>query len=88
VSGRRLVVGAIFMGVLLPVTLFFLLGQHTISQFLTIAASTLMAWGVADFLSTILERPRLENRSPGDAFRQDWERRAESLRDVRDGQND
>jgi hypothetical protein len=63
------------MGVLLPVTLFLLLGLHTIPQFLTIAASTMLAWGVADFLSSILERPRLENRSPSDAFRQDWERR-------------
>jgi len=75
VSGPRLLVGAIFMGVLLPVTLFLLLGLHTIPQLLTIAACTLMTWGVADFLSSILERPRLENRSPSDALRQDWERR-------------
>lgn len=63
------------MGVLLPVTLFLLLGLHTVPQLLTIAVSTMLAWGVADFLSSILERPRLENRSPSDAFRQDWERR-------------
>jgi len=75
VSGPRLVVGAILMGALLPLTLFLLLGLHTIPQFLTIAASTLITWGVADFLSSILERPRLQNRSPGDAFRQDWEQR-------------
>jgi hypothetical protein len=87
------------MGVLLPLTLFLLLGLHTISQFLTISVSALLTWGVGDFLSTILQRPRLENRSPVDALRQDWERRAETLRDrpeslrdraetLTDGRND
>ena len=75
VSGPRLLVGAIVMGVLLPVTLFLLLDLHTPAQFLTLALATFLTWGVADLLASILERPRLENRSPGDAFRQDWERR-------------
>jgi hypothetical protein len=78
VSGRRLVVGAIFMGVLLPLTLFYLLGLRTIPQLLTIAAATFLAWGVADLLASILERPRLRDRSPSDAIRQDWERRVKS----------
>jgi len=75
VSGLRLIVGVIFMGVLLPLTLFLLLGLRTIPQFATIAVASLITWGVADLLATILERPRLQNRSPGDALRQDWERR-------------
>jgi hypothetical protein len=75
VSGTRLVVGAILMGLLLPLTLFLLLGLHTIAQFLTIAAATFLTWGAGDLLATILERPRLQGRSPSDAFRQDWERR-------------
>lgn len=75
VSGPRLLVGAIVMGVLLPTTLFLLLDLHTPAQFLTLAASIFLTWGVADLLASILERPRLDNRSPGDAFRQDWERR-------------
>ncbi|MCU1349928.1 MAG: hypothetical protein JWO56_2958 [Acidobacteria bacterium] len=74
-SGARLIVGTIFMGVLLPLTIFLLLGLHTIPQFLTIAASSFLAWGAGDLLATILERPRLQNRSPRDAFRRDWERR-------------
>lgn len=61
------------MGVLLPTALFFLLQLHTISHFLTVAASTFLTWGVADLLASILERPRLQNRSPQDAFH-DWER--------------
>ena len=63
------------MGIALPTTLFFLLGLQTPSQFFTIAASTFLTWGVSDLLASILERPRLQNRSPGRAFREDLERR-------------
>ena len=75
-SGIRLVVGIIVMGVAVPVTLFLLLRLHTISQFLTIVAVTFLSWGVADLISTILEKPRLKDRSPGRAIREDWERRS------------
>ena len=63
------------MGVALPVMLFFLLRLHTIPQLLTIAAATFVAWGVADLLSQILDKPRLHNRTPGAALREDVERR-------------
>ncbi len=72
-SGIRLVVGVIVMGVVVPITVFLLLGLSTLSQLFTIAACTFLAWGVADLLSSLLERPRLQDRSPG-AFRKDWER--------------
>jgi hypothetical protein len=75
VSGPRLLVGAIVMGVLLPVALFFMLDLQTPSQLFTIAASTFLVWGVADLLASILEKPRLQNRTPGGAIREDWERR-------------
>lgn len=74
-SGPRLIVGVIVMGIAVPLTIFFLLGLRTPSQFLTVAATTFLAWGVADFLATILERPRLQNRSPGMALKEDIERR-------------
>lgn len=74
-SGPRLVVGIIVMGVALPLTLFFLLHLHTLPEFLTIAASTFLTWGVADLLASILERPRLKGRTPQGAIREDWERR-------------
>jgi hypothetical protein len=76
VSGIRLVIGVIVMGIAIPITLFFLLGLHTFSQLFTIAAATFLSWGVADLLATILERPRLQGRSPGKAFKEDWERRS------------
>lgn len=63
------------MGLALPLTLFFLLELHTLSQFFTIAASTFLTWGVSDLLASILERPRLQDRSPQGAIREDWERR-------------
>jgi hypothetical protein len=75
VSGTRLVVGVIVMGIAVPLTLFFLLHLGSIPQLLSIAAVTFLSWGVADLLSGILERPRLKDRSPGHAFREDLERR-------------
>ena len=74
-SGKRLIIGLIAMGFALPLTLFFLLGLHTASQFFTVAASAFLAWGVSDLLASILERPRLQDRSPGRALREDLERR-------------
>ena len=76
-SGRRLIVGIAVMGIAVPLTIFFLLGLRTPSQFLTVAATTFLAWGVGDFLATILEKPRLQNRSPGMALKEDLERRRE-----------
>jgi hypothetical protein len=77
VSGLRLLIGVIVMGIAIPLTLFFLLGLHSWSQLVTIAAATFLAWGVADLLATILERPRLQGRSPGKAIREDWDRRSQ-----------
>jgi len=64
------------MGVIVPVTLFFLLNLQTPSQMFTIAATCFLAWGVGDLLAMILEKPRLENRSPTQAWREDIERRS------------
>ena len=64
------------MGIAIPITLFFLLGLHSWTQLFTIAAVTFLSWGVADLLATILERPRLQGRSPGKALKEDWERRS------------
>ncbi|HEY0371965.1 MAG TPA: hypothetical protein VGD79_08180 [Thermoanaerobaculia bacterium] len=75
-SGIRLVIGVIVMGIAIPITLFLLLGLHAPSQLFTIAAVTFLSWGVADLLATILEKPRLQGRSPGKAFKEDWERRS------------
>lgn len=75
-TGVRLVVGVIVMGILVPITLFLLLRLNTPAQLFTIAATTFLTWGVADFLASVLERPRLKDRSPGKALKEDWERRS------------
>ena len=75
-SRLRLAIGAVVMGVLLPVALFLLLGLQTWSQLFTLAAAIFLTWGVTDLLAGILEKPRLQNRTPGGAFREDWERRS------------
>ena len=75
-SGTRLFVGAVVMGVALPATLFFRLKLTTGTQFLILAAATFVTWGVADLLSQILERPRLKDRTPGKAMREETDRRS------------
>ena len=68
-SGVRLIIGIIVMGVVVPVTLFLLLNLQTPAQLFTLAATSFLAWGVCDLFSTILEKPRLKGRSPGHAIR-------------------
>jgi hypothetical protein len=63
------------MGVLLPLALFFLLDLNTGPQFFTLAAAIFLTWGVADLLAGILEKPRLQNRTPTGAFREEFDRR-------------
>lgn len=75
-TGVRLVVGILVMGFAVPTALFLLLGLQSVSDLITIAAATFLTWGAADILATILERPRLRDRSPGQALREDWERRS------------
>jgi hypothetical protein len=74
-SGPRLIVGIIVMGIAVPVTIFFSSRPAHAVAVLPIAATTFLAWGLADLLASILERPRLENRSPGMAIKEDLERR-------------
>lgn len=64
------------MGVAVPLVLFLLLGLTRPTQFFTIAAATFLSWGVADLLAGILEKPRLKDRSPAKALKEDWERRS------------
>lgn len=75
-SGIRLAVGVIVMGIAVPFALFRLLDLQTLPQLLTIAAMTFLSWCVADILATILSKPRLRDRSPTAALREDLERRA------------
>lgn len=76
VSGLRLAIGVVVMGILLPVALFLLLELSNPTQLFTLSASLLITWGVIDVLSGILERPRLKGRSPQQALKEDWERRS------------
>jgi hypothetical protein len=79
VSGIRLVVGIVVMGIAVPLTLFFLLHLTRIPQLLSTAAVTFLSWGVADLFAGILEKPRLKDRSPGKAVREDLERRSQDV---------
>lgn len=71
-TGQRLLIGAIVMGVTVPSVLFFLLRLTSFSQWFTISATCFFCWGVADLTASILARPRLRDRSPGSAIKE-WE---------------
>lgn len=72
-SGQKLAVGVLVMGVLVPLIVGYFLQLHTLGQFFTVAVTCVIGWAISDLTGTILARPRLQNRSPGDAIR-DWER--------------
>jgi hypothetical protein len=72
-SGKRLLIGIIVMGALVPAVLFFLLDLDSFPEYFAIAATCIVAWGVADLTASILTRPRLDDRSPGRALRE-WEK--------------
>ena len=75
-TGPRLLVGTVVMGIAVPVIIFLLLGLDTLSQLFTIAACTFLSWGVADLLARILERPRLKGRTPARALGEEFDRRS------------
>ena len=68
-TGQRLVIGLVVMGIAVPAILFFFIPLRTPAQFFTVAVTCFLAWGIASFASDILGRPRLANRTPGSAFR-------------------
>lgn len=72
-SGLKLAVGVLIMGLFVPLILGYFLELHTMGQFFTVAGTCIIGWAISDLTGTILARPRLQNRSPSDAIR-DWER--------------
>lgn len=72
-SGRKLALSVMVMGLFVPLILGYFLQLETIGQFFTVAGTCIIGWAITDLTATILARPRLKNRSPGDAIR-DWER--------------
>lgn len=71
-SGPKLRVGIIFMGIAVPLVLFYLLHLEDLRQLLIISGVTFAVWCLADLAGEILSRPRLKDRGPRDAIR-DWE---------------
>lgn len=68
-SGKRLLIGVLVMGIGVPSILFFALQMQSYSQFVTAAATCVLAWGVADLAADLLSRPRLKGRTPTGALR-------------------
>lgn len=68
----RLLVGLIAMGGVVPLVVLYLLSAFSPGAWLSVAAPCFFGWCIAELVTNILARPRLENRSPGDALRA-WE---------------
>lgn len=73
-TGVRLVAGILVMGIAVPLLLFSLLELQTINQLVTLSLVCFFAWGVADLMAAILERPRLKDRTAKGAWK-DWEKK-------------
>jgi uncharacterized membrane protein len=73
-SGKRLLIAVVVMGVALPAILFYFLELHSLSQLFTLSVTCFIAWAVTDMTATVLSQPRLAGRSPRSAIR-DWEER-------------
>ena len=69
-TGVRLLVGFIVMGIAVPAILFFFIPLTSFTQLFVVAATNVLAWGIAHLAAMILARPRLEDRSPGAALRE------------------
>lgn len=61
------------MGVLVPVTIFFFLGLDSFPKLFGLSVILFLAWGITDFMATVISRPRLRDRSPGKAIAE-WDR--------------
>lgn len=68
-SGKRLIVGSIVMGVLAPVTIFFFLELRSLTLLAGLMATLFMGWCLTDFTATILSRSRHEGRGLSEAVR-------------------
>ena len=68
--GIRLFIGLLVMGIAVPAILFFLLGLGSLGELFAVSATCFLSWGLADLAARVLERPRLENRTPGRALRE------------------
>jgi len=63
----------IVMGVLVPVTIFFFLELESLTNLAGLSVILFLAWGITDFMATVISRPRLRDRSPGKAIAE-WDR--------------
>lgn len=81
-TGRRLAIAVVVMGLGVPVVLFIILDLRDLSDAFVVSATCLFAWAVVHLLGEILTLPRMRGRSnPVDALRQ-WEKRDEDDSDL------
>ena len=65
------------MGVCVPVTIFFFLGVDSLTRLFGLSVILFLGWALTDFFATVLSRPRLRDRSPGNALKE-WDRQQDT----------
>ena len=60
------------MGGFVPFVVAVLLKLHSPFQWAEVAVPAFFGWCIAEFIANVLAKPRLANRTPGDAIRE-WD---------------
>lgn len=68
-SGRRLLIGTIVMGIVVPITIFFFLEIRDYRKLAGLMVTLFMGWCVTDFIATILSRPVRTDQRATDVLR-------------------
>lgn len=69
-TGVRLWIGFLTMGIAVPLVVLFFLRNLTLSGYATVAIPAFFGWCIADFVANILSRPKIANRKPSDVIRE------------------
>ena len=72
VTGARLIIGLVTMGIAVPLVTLFFIEAYSFGSWLAVAIPSFFGWCLAEFTANVLARPRLDDCSPGKAIRE-WQ---------------
>jgi hypothetical protein len=69
-SGRRLWIGLVAMGIIVPLVIGYIIKLDTFGEYFAVAIPSFFGWCIVDFIANVMSRPRLENRTARGAIRE------------------
>lgn len=69
-TGVRLWIGILTMGVIVPAVILFFFRTYTLAAWTTVAVPCFFGWCVAEFVANVLARPKIENRKAADVLKE------------------